>query len=78
MLKLTLYEDNNRTIYISANSIQALYCGNGDTGTYIEMAGGFSYTVCERPEQILAMPEMMYELYPAFSLSTDGSVSKVR
>jgi hypothetical protein len=77
MLKLTLYEDKNRIVYISAKSIQAIYRGAGDYGTYVEMCG-MSHIVCERPEQILAMDEMVYELYPPMCVDSAGKISRVK
>jgi hypothetical protein len=41
-------------------------------------SGGNSFRVIETPEQILAMDEMQYELYPMVKLNSDGSVSKVK
>lgn len=35
-----------------------------DHYTKVLCGGGISYTVQETPEQIMAMPEMLYELYP--------------
>lgn len=58
MLKLTIYEDENRAIYVSAKSIHAIYRGPADKGTYVEQSNGIVHWICEKPEQIMAMPEM--------------------
>jgi hypothetical protein len=72
MLKLTRHENGDGSpVYISAKHISAI--GNFVSGATCVWTGGYSHLVCETPEQILAMPEMLNELYPPM-LVTKGAV----
>jgi hypothetical protein len=69
MLKLTRFDDS--PIYVRAKCIGAIWTGDSPWTT-IE-CGKWQHSVKETPEQILAMPEMLNELYPPM-LVTKGSV----
>jgi len=74
MLKLTDWEDRS-TVYIAAKHICGMYRIK-PASTLVDTPAR-SYQVKETPEQIIAMPEMQYELYPAFNIGNDGKVSKI-
>jgi hypothetical protein len=74
MLKLTLAEEENRTIYISAKSIQSMNIGLAEAGTFLAL-NGIAHWVRETPEQILAMDEMIKELNPLFYLPSTNIVA---
>jgi hypothetical protein len=76
MLKLTIAEDEGRTVYIAATAIQSMNRGLGDSGTYVKLHGSDQW-VRETPEQILAMPEMVYAMYPAMVV-THGDLTTHR
>jgi hypothetical protein len=61
MLKLTTVD--GIAVYISPAHISAL-CQYSSGKTDVRFAGG-SYLVRETPDQIMAMPEMVYFLNPA-------------
>lgn len=73
MLKLTRF-DQEGIQYVVAKAVMGLYRGSGFTAVDCSHR---QYLVNETPEQIMAMPEMQYEMYPAFKFNTDGSVTKL-
>ena len=79
MLKLTDWEDRS-TVYIAAKHICGMFRAEAyddkPASTLVDTAAR-SYQVKETPEQIMAMPEMQYEMYPAFAIAADGQVSKI-
>lgn len=70
MLKLTLcepdYPAGSNFLYIFPRSILALQFRDKYTEIWISIR---SFTVQETPEQIMAMPEMVYEMYPAMMVA---------
>ncbi len=71
MLKLTLYEDENRPVYVRASRILSMVRGLADKGTHVKIDHA-EHWVCERPEQIMAMDEMAYELHPPMTMASSG------
>jgi hypothetical protein len=74
MLKLTLCEDENRAVYIRASRILSLVRGLADKGTHVKIDHA-EHWVTETPEQIMAMPEMVGELYPRVTVMPPLSAS---
>ncbi len=74
MLKLTGCHDD-RTLYVTAKHIVGIYIES--SGLTIVDTVSHCYRVTETPEQIMAMPEMLYEIYPALSIDAAGKVTKI-
>lgn len=56
-------------VWIAPSHIQAI---DGDgVVTYVRVSS-YSYSVMERPEQIMAMPEMVWLTYPMMALNGPG------
>lgn len=68
MLKLTKHDDGSIQ-YVSAKAIIGLSTMAGFT---VVDCSSRQYLVNETPEQILAMPEMPYEMYPAMVMVPDS------
>lgn len=64
MLKLTRNGDQKKSLYISPKHIVAMEQYGNPSRTSIWTTSS-SHVVGETVEQIMAMPEMLYEMYPA-------------
>ena len=66
MLKLTRFDDPARDVWIPAKAIVGLTDDHESTFVW---TAPFVHRVKETLEQIMAMPEMLYEMYPAMVIN---------
>lgn len=76
MLKLTQW-DGSGPQYVRPEAIKSMFWAHDENRTWINL-GEASAQVKETPEEILAMPEMIYAMYPALNVAKDGTISKVK
>jgi hypothetical protein len=68
MLKLTLNDE--AIMYVLPRALYAMWRRADKSFTCIQVDNA-EYVVQETPEQILAMPEMQYELYPSMLVAKE-------